>query len=617
MNEMVDTAFPRVLYSKVRLFNNDPDQTEVEIIRQWDDNVCRSTLVNNSSEPRIIKEVVLFYDKIPFESNTPIYGEGYNKLSQYGGTIGDFKSIGSFDEIKHYKLPQTKGFNTVYNMLMFFPENQDALLMGFASCNRFGGQFRFNKNEIEIVLDCEGIKILPGETIELEVFFVAIGERQQLLNQYAKEIQRNHTMLTIGEIPTGWCSWLVYGPDVTAQNIYDNMDTIKKEIPGLKYIQIDDGYQAHMGDWLSTTYAFEGGVEKLCMNIKEQGFEPAIWVAPFIAERDSELFKNHPEWFIKDESGDPLPSDNVTFGGWRCAPWYMLDGTHPGAREYLRYVFKTMREKWKVKYYKLDANMWGAMPFGMHYEANKTCIEAYRMGMKAILEGAGEDSFILGCNAPMWPSLGLVHGMRITNDNARRWEVIRALPKECFPRNWQNNRLWVIDPDTVLLENKNTKVMGPDGSEVILSGRVTRDEFMFNAAYVLASGGMVLSGDDMTVLLEDNKKIIQKLLPPIGEAAIFDNTDYKVGRIKLDNGVIICVFNYDDKPCDMEIKIDGFCTVADFWTDEEFGLFTEVISICSMSPHSAKVFRIMGTKSSGSMESGNWRANRENSSRFC
>lgn len=164
----------------------------------------------------------------------------------------------------------------------------------------------------------------------------------------------------------------------------------------------------------------------------------------------SEIFQTHPDWFVKDENGQPLSSAEVSFGGWRRAPWYMLDATHPEVRRHLTHVFKVMREEWNVKYFKLDANMWGALPFGVRYEKNRTCVEAYRMGMKAILEGAGEDSFVLGCNAPMWPSIGVVHGMRVTNDNDRSFDVFVERAKECFSRNWQHNRLWMNDPDAVV-----------------------------------------------------------------------------------------------------------------------------------------------------------------------
>lgn len=257
--------------------------------------------------------------------------------------------------------------------------------------------------------------------------------------------------------------WLVYGSNVTAENIYDNINAIKRNGISLKYIRIDDGYQPYMGDWLKTTDYFQGGVDKLCLSIKEQGFEPAIWVAPFIAEEKSALFQEHPDWFVKGQDGKPLASDQVSFGGWRRAPWYMLDGTNPGARQYLTDVFRTMREKWQVRYFKLDANMWGALPFGERFDKNKTSVEAYRMGMQAILEGAGKDSFLLGCNAPMWPSLGLVHGMRVTNDNARKFNTFARIAKECFARSWQHNRLWINDPDTVLLRNSDRVVPGPEG----------------------------------------------------------------------------------------------------------------------------------------------------------
>ncbi len=57
----------------------------------------------------------------------------------------------------------------------------------------------------------------------------------------------------------------------------------------------------------------------------EEGANGAVARAPA-------LHREHPEWFMKDETGQPLRSDKVTFGGKRNGPWYALDGTHPGAR---------------------------------------------------------------------------------------------------------------------------------------------------------------------------------------------------------------------------------------------------------------------------------------------
>lgn len=101
----------------------------------------------------------------------------------------------------------------------------------------------------------------------------------------------------------------MYGPDVTEQDIRENLSEIKRRDLNLKYIQIDDGYQSYMGDWLHPADKFKSGIQKLCRDIKEKGFEHAIWVAPFIAEKDSRLFRGHPDWFVMDENGEPLPSD--------------------------------------------------------------------------------------------------------------------------------------------------------------------------------------------------------------------------------------------------------------------------------------------------------------------
>ena len=245
-------------------------------------------------------------------------------------------------------------------------------------------------------------------------------------------------------------------------------------------MQIDDGYQPAMGDWLETGPAFGGGVQDVLKKIRERGLEPAIWVAPFVAEEGSTVFRRHPEWFVKGEDGRPLRSDRVTFGGWRRGPWYALDGTHPEAQRHLEHVFRTMRESWGCTYFKLDANFWGAIHGGTFHDPRATRIEAYRRGMEAVRRGAG-DAFILGCNQPMWASLGLVHGSRSSNDIKRTWDRIAGTARQNLMRNWQNGRLWWNDADAL-----------------VLTGDLTDDEIRFHATAIYASGGLVLSGDDLT-----------------------------------------------------------------------------------------------------------------------
>ena len=265
----------------------------------------------------------------------------------------------------------------MYNLLLLSPEGLE-LLAGFSSCHRFSGSFRFKPGHLEVVLDCEGVTFPAGETVQLEeVMFLSGDHQADLLAQLGDRLKENHPPLPFEVSPTGWCSWYAYGPAVTEDDLYENLGVINDRVPGLKYIQIDDGYQKHMGDWLLQHPNFPKPISELCHAIRDTGFEPAIWVAPFIAEQDSELLRDHPNWFVKDEGGNPLPSDRDSFGGWRYGPWYMLDGTHPGAQEYLRTVFRTMREEWGCHYFKLDANMWGALPFGKRHNPEARTWDAH------------------------------------------------------------------------------------------------------------------------------------------------------------------------------------------------------------------------------------------------
>lgn len=551
--------------------------------------VYKFTLTNNTDMDLTLGDIILLSGEMMLPLDTEVYGEGFNMLSQYGGTIKDFKLIGSFSDFDHYKLKKPQGVNQAYNMVIFYPKGKMPLLLGFSSCNRFNGIIRFNEEKIELLLDGEGITIEAGKSIDLEEVYIKEGPRNEILNSFAKAINKNHPRLDFGQVPTGWCSWLVYGPNVTAKSIYDNLDAIKKHNLDLKYIQIDDGYQAHWGDWFDFTDKFEGGVKKICLDIKEKGFEPAIWVAPFVAERESNLFKEHPDWFVKDENGNPLDSSTRTFGGWRCAPWYILDMTHPEALNYIKNVFSTMRNQWKIKYFKLDAIVWAALPIGNRYDKTKTSVEVYKMGMKAIYESTGKDSFILGGNSPMWPSIGMIHGMRVTNDNQRRFEQFSQIAIECFNRNWQHGRLWINDPDTVLLQNQKVEAVGPNGESILKDGTVSQNAFLFNAAYTMASGGMVLSGDDISALTDSNVELLKKLLPPTDKAAEFDDIGFTVGRAKAEDAEIIYLFNFDSYEKDITVKIDKRLEVYDLFEGKCLGIFDKEISFRGFLPNLGKV----------------------------
>ncbi len=327
-----------------------------------------------------------------------------------------------------------------------------------------------------------------------------------------------------------------------------------------------------MGDWLETGAAFGGDVRKVLDSIRQRGFRPAIWVAPFIAEEASHVFQQHRDWFVKDVDGAPLRSDKVTFGGWRHAPWYVLDGTNPDVQAHFEHVFSTMRKDWGVTYFKLDANFWGAIHGGHFHDPKATRIEAYRRGMDAIRRGAG-DNFILGCNHPIWPSLGLIDGSRSSNDIRRAWDRIKSTAQQNLLRGWQNGRLWWNDPDAICL-----------------SGDLPENEYVFHATAIYATGGMLLSGDDLSTLPEPRLRMLQKLLPPTGVPAVFENEALEAGTIDLPGKRMVCLFNWTDANRTLVARISRRARVRNFWTGESHAgdaPYSGSIVFNDVPPHSA------------------------------
>jgi alpha-galactosidase len=301
-----------------------------------------------------------------------------------------------------------------------------------------------------------------------------------------------------------------------------------------------------MGDWLIPSAKFKAGVPSLIAKIRAAGKKAGIWIAPFIAQPESHLFRQHPDWFVKDHRGKPLAAESVTYGGWRCTPWYMLDGTHPEVKGYLTRVIQTMRNEWGVDYFKLDANFWGACHGGQYFRQNATRVEAYREGMAAINDAA-DGAFILGCNAPMWPSLGLVDGMRIADDIERQQHRFIQLRDEIFFRNWCHQRLWINDPDCLVLRN-------------IPAQFASEANYRLHIATVVASGGILMLGDRLESLSERQKALVSRLSELLAKkfgAAKFTDFNNEIGIAENARGRLIAVTNPGAEHKHYSIPLEG------------------------------------------------------------
>jgi alpha-galactosidase len=269
--------------------------------------------------------------------------------------------------------------------------------------------------------DADGIEVQPGgEIFSEELLFGFTTDPVGALVECANTLGSRMDAKKWEGVPAGWCSWYKYYTRVRETDVLNNLSTLKqlRDIMPVRYIQLDDGYQHAVGDWLKLDQVkFPGGMQFLTHRIEEAGFLPGLWLAPFFATTKSDLFRKRNEMFLRDERG------HIVSGGfnpqWRSR-LAVLDLTHPATLAWLREVFHTVVRDWGFRYLKLDFLYAGMMP-GVHYDKKVTRAQAYRRALQLIREVAGEDVFILGCGAPLGPSIGLVNGMRIGTDVGPSW----------------------------------------------------------------------------------------------------------------------------------------------------------------------------------------------------
>ena len=288
-------------------------------------------------------------------------------------------------------------------------------------------------------------------------WFVAYGERSEAFARYAEQLGRRLGRRARGESPRVWCSWYGYYRDISEARLAAAL----QGLAGLAFdvFQVDDGWQRAIGDW-QPNERFPSGMAELAKRIHDAGMRAGLWMAPFIVAPSSPIFREHPDWLVRDDDGQPV----VAGHNWGDA-YYALDTTHPQAQAWLRSLVERVRE-WGYDYLKLDFLYAAAMPGRRHAPVPRE--RAYREGLRVMREAAGDDAYILVCGAPVIASLGLADGIRVGPDVAPFWEIpyggggasARTLPSS---RNavWTSvERLWLqplihTDPDVAYFRTRH------------------------------------------------------------------------------------------------------------------------------------------------------------------
>lgn len=258
----------------------------------------------------------------------------------------------------------------------------------------------------------------------------------------------------------GYTSWYNYYNKISESVVSRDLQSIANQDVKFDCFQIDDGYQENIGDWLITDKnKFPGGMKAIADAIHSNGMLAGLWLAPFAGVKRSKLFKEHPDWFIKDKNGKPYNTGH-NWGG-----FYSLDIYNTGARNYIKKVFDVVLNEWGYDLVKLDF-LYGACVLPIH---NKTRGEIMCDAMDLLRECCG-DKLILGCGVPLMPAFGKVDYCRIGSDIQLSWKksgekhkiredvsTAHAICNTIFRRHL-DGRAWMNDPDVFLLRDYNINI---------------------------------------------------------------------------------------------------------------------------------------------------------------
>ncbi len=147
-------------------------------------------------------------------------------------------------------------------------------------------------------------------------------------------------------------NWEATGVDFTEESILEIARTGKQL--GLELFVLDDGWfggreddKTGLGDWyVKNTQKLPNGIEGLAQKIEDIGMKFGLWFEPEMVNKDSDLYRMHPDWIICAPGRIPSPSRNQ----------YVLDFSRPEVVDYIYELMSDILSKAPVSYVKWDMN---------------------------------------------------------------------------------------------------------------------------------------------------------------------------------------------------------------------------------------------------------------------
>ena len=122
---------------------------------------------------------------------------------------------------------------------------------------------------------------------------------------------------------------------------------------GMELFVLDDGWfgkrddsTSSLGDWYPNEEKLKGTLKELAEKINAKGLKFGLWIEPEMTNKDSELYRAHPDWLLA-EQGKRICHSRTQ---------YVLDFSKKEVREYIGDMLENLLAEVPVSYIKWDMN---------------------------------------------------------------------------------------------------------------------------------------------------------------------------------------------------------------------------------------------------------------------
>ncbi|MDI1248795.1 MAG: alpha-galactosidase [Lacunisphaera sp.] len=451
------------------------------------------------------------------------------------------------------------------------------LFAGALSWRIFLPAIRLEKNAFVIRSTGEGKLLRPGETIPYErIVLGRSADWPALLDAYGTAIAKENGIKRVKDVDfKGWATWDYYAYKFSADDIFGNMEQIKKAGSAADLIQIDAGWYAMRGDYTADRPDLAGGMKAVIKRIKDAGMMTGLWLDGFRANTDSEVFKKHPEYFLHDQDGKMIVQVRRPEGVDRDRVYF--DYSHPGARAHIAAGIRHLRENYGIPYFKIDFLRFGlnqdilqANPSVKGIKAHDptiTDVERMRLGLQVMREAVGPDNYLLGCSAVFGPAIGFVDGMRTGGDVSPRYEAFPERVLANAGNYYLHGKVFNVDADYLVFREAADEDEKVSAEKVKRGGSLALNEARMWADFNKLFGNCRLSSDNLLTLRPERQALVAEVFgyPAMDETIPLDywqhgknkGDGYELLLARHGQKIFLGIFNWSDAAKDYQLPAFG------------------------------------------------------------